>query len=128
MTASSLVTRLDELGVKLSVDRDRLKWDAPTGVMTPEIKAAMAIHKHALMARLASFKSRSSSPAIPDVWPPRPIELATWPIARRKLWGELANAIEDDGMPFPKCEIEAFRQLASNTGSDGDSEMFDSAR
>jgi hypothetical protein len=44
-------------------------------------------------------------------WPPRPSELACWPIERREQWGRLANQLEDEGVPFPESERTAFRQV-----------------
>jgi hypothetical protein len=41
-------------------------------------------------------------------WPPRPVELAHWPIERRERWGWLANQHELDGVPFPESERRAF--------------------
>ena len=46
-------------------------------------------------------------------WPPRPTELADWPIPRRQRWGELANAFEDQGVPFPESERRAFEASQS---------------
>lgn len=44
-------------------------------------------------------------------WPPRPAELAAWPIERRERWGRLANRMEDDGVPFPESERRAFHEI-----------------
>jgi hypothetical protein len=44
-------------------------------------------------------------------WPPRPAELANWPVDRRQRWGELANRLEADGVPFPESERRAFREV-----------------
>jgi hypothetical protein len=50
MTLAILIATLDARGVRLSV---RLVVDAPRGVLTPEIKAALADHKSLLLLRLA---------------------------------------------------------------------------
>jgi hypothetical protein len=45
-------------------------------------------------------------------WPPRPRELAGWPVRWRQRWGELANRFEEvDGIPFPESERRAFDQV-----------------
>ena len=49
MNLPELVEALEARGVKLSL---RLVVDAPRGVMTDQIKAALAVHKPALLARL----------------------------------------------------------------------------
>ncbi len=49
MTLPELVEALEAGGVKLSL---RLVVDAPRGVMTDQIKAALAAHKPTLLARL----------------------------------------------------------------------------
>ena len=54
MTLPELEACLDHLGVRLSAREDRLHYQAPKGVMTPELKAWLVIHKAALLARLAS--------------------------------------------------------------------------
>jgi hypothetical protein len=47
----------------------------------------------------------------PEPWPPRPAELARWPLEWRQRWGLLANELEDQGLKFPECEREAFEQI-----------------
>ena len=55
-------------------------------------------------------KSRHSSKRVPtettktvsaDAWPPRPADLARWPIPWRERWGKLSNELEELGMKFP---------------------------
>jgi hypothetical protein len=110
VTLLELQSRLDHLGVKLSARGDRLCVDPPKGVMTAEIKTALADHKLALMAGLTGLAS-SSPPAPPLPWPPRPVELASWPVEWRERWGRLANQLEDWGMRFPECEREAYIRI-----------------
>jgi hypothetical protein len=50
-------------------------------------------------------------------WPPRPSELALWPVKRRQRWGELANQLEDCGVPFPESERRAFEQIKAEVGT-----------
>jgi hypothetical protein len=46
-----------------------------------------------------------------DPWPPRPDELAEWPIKWRARWGRLANELEDQGIPWPDHERQAFKTI-----------------
>jgi hypothetical protein len=49
----------------------------------------------------------SSAPQ-PAPWPPRPAELAEWPVEWRAKWGRLANELQDQGIPWPEHERQAF--------------------
>jgi hypothetical protein len=60
--------------------------------------------------------SGTEAPAPLAPWPPRPAELADWPVEWRERWGRLANELEDQGMPFPQHEIEAFRRVKTEIG------------
>jgi hypothetical protein len=108
MTRPELHALLGRLGIKLSVRGDRLHYQAPPGSMTPEVRTALADHKPALLGLLAG--TESPSPA-PPPWPPRPAELATWPVEWRERWGRLANELEVAGTPFPESERRAFVQV-----------------
>lgn len=52
MMATELVCSLRECGVRLWADGDKLRIEAPKGVMTPELLSALAKHKAELMALL----------------------------------------------------------------------------
>src|SRR4051794_16363278 len=104
MTLPDLRACLDRLGVNLSVREGRLHYQAQPGAMPPEVKAALATHKAALLARLSGVES-------PAPWPPRPTELAGWPIPWRERWGRLANELQDQGVPWPDHERIAFDRL-----------------
>ncbi|MGO9601661.1 MAG: hypothetical protein ACLP7Q_27110 [Isosphaeraceae bacterium] len=54
MTLPELQACLERLGIRLSARGDRLHFAAPKGAMTPEIRDALASHKSALLALLAS--------------------------------------------------------------------------
>ena len=53
MTAHELLTTLHDLEVRLVANGDRLQVDAPVGVVTPELRAAIAARKTELVALLA---------------------------------------------------------------------------
>jgi hypothetical protein len=108
MTLPELHALLDRLGIVLSVRGDRLRWAAPPGAMTPEVVAALATHKPALLRLLAG------EPSAP--WPLRPAELAEWPVEWRARWGLLANALQDQAIPWPEHERQAFDQIKVEMG------------
>src|SRR5579883_2493904 len=107
MTLPELRALLDRLGIVLSARGDRLHWAAPPGAMTPEVKTALATHKAALLRLLHDTLGESAPPP----WPPRPAELARWPVEWRARWGLLANALQDEGVPWPAHEQRAFEQV-----------------
>jgi hypothetical protein len=95
MTLPELETTLANRGVRLV----RLVVDAPRGVLTPEIKAALATHKSALLRQLSG-----SSPAAPPVddHPPEVdgevhhgLDLSTFQPPRRTPWGTLVYSAPD---------------------------------
>jgi hypothetical protein len=47
----------------------------------------------------------------PPVWPPRPTELATWPLSLRERWGVHAAELEILGTPFPESERRAYEHV-----------------
>jgi hypothetical protein len=59
MTAQVLTTECRRRGITLEVTGDRLRCRAPVGVLTPEIKHALADQKAALMQILAAESSTS---------------------------------------------------------------------
>ena len=107
MTLPELHVLLDRLEIVLSVRGDLLHWTAPPGAMTPEVKAALATHKPDLLRLLGDRLGEQAPPP----WPPRPPELAGWPVEWRARWGRLANELEDAGTPFPESERQAFRRV-----------------
>lgn len=53
MIASSLISQIATLGIRLSVTPDKgLKINAPKGALTLELKRDLAVHKDALIAML----------------------------------------------------------------------------
>jgi hypothetical protein len=52
-----------------------------------------------------------------EALPPRPAELADWPISWRERWGRLANDLEARGTPFPESEAQAFRHVKIEIGA-----------
>ena len=67
MTTLDLLTDLRARGVLLTVRGDRLAYDAPVGVVTPDLRELLKAHKAALLAILV------------DSSPPRPIPATEGP-------------------------------------------------
>jgi thioesterase domain-containing protein len=57
-----LLSTLRERGVRLSVEDDRLKIDAPAGVLDDDLRAQLAAHKEELVALLAGAETSLSAP------------------------------------------------------------------
>ena len=60
MTALELFATLRQLGVTLIPRVDRLKVDAPQGVLTEELRQAMRTHKTALLDLVEAFEERAA--------------------------------------------------------------------
>src|SRR5690242_14759935 len=103
MTPVQLLGALAGRGAKFSVQAGELVVDAPRGTLTSEDRAALAAHKPELVALL-------STGAMPP-WPPRPSELADWPLSWRERWGRRANELAEAGIPFPADERRAFIEV-----------------
>lgn len=53
MTTSELLAELERLGVTLSINGDKLRLEAPVGVLAPALKEAVLKHKQEIMALLS---------------------------------------------------------------------------
>jgi hypothetical protein len=124
MNLPELHGHVHRLGIKLSVCGDRLHFQALPGVVTPEIKSALAEHKAALVAmlarpeqpellgprELAATHEQGYAPIVEPTAAPLDGEgeallclpshwwrdrVARWPTRWRAAWGLLANAIQD---------------------------------
>ena len=63
MRTPVLLDELKRLGVVLTVEGDKLKYKAPAGVLTDELKAEIRAHKPALLALLGG---QADAPAAAD--------------------------------------------------------------
>ena len=50
MTPDALLDKLERLNVKVTINGDKLRLEAPAGVLTPEMKEAIRQYKPALIA------------------------------------------------------------------------------
>jgi hypothetical protein len=62
MTVDVLLARLAALDVVLTVEGERLLFDAPAGVVTAELRAGIAAHRAELARRLAPVATPIASP------------------------------------------------------------------
>ena len=72
----ALLDKLRQLNVKVTLNGDKLRLEAPKGVLTPEMKEAIRQYKPALIALLEAEEAR------------RLLETQGWVAVRSKVLGE----------------------------------------
>ena len=82
MNPVELLGRLGALGIRLTADGDRLRYSAPKGALTPELREALARHKPEILAML---RAASGGDAVPLARVSRdgPLPLS---FAQQRLW------------------------------------------
>ena len=81
MTPAELLAKLERLNVKVSLAGDKLRLEAPAGVLTPELKEALRQHKAALMALLSG----------------QPVEVLFWPGVKSNVYRARQTCLEAEG-------------------------------
>ncbi|HEU4325743.1 MAG TPA: condensation domain-containing protein, partial [Roseiflexaceae bacterium] len=84
MTTLELLARLRDLGVKLWAEGDKLRFQAPKGAITPELREALAEHKEAVLAFVREIATPKDAPA-----PIQPANLgnrAPLSFSQQRLW------------------------------------------
>ncbi len=100
------------------VDLRRWWTDRLGGIETgPPDPAPWKVSPSGDVERDTQSPSGTEAPAASTPWPPRPDELASWPLEWRERWGSLANDLEARGTPWPQSEVEAFRQVKGERGT-----------
>ena len=96
MTAAALLQSLCSLGVQLSASGDRLRFRAPVGVLTPELRAALVEQKPALLAALRNAESEASEVSwrLSSAGP-------GWAAVRSHLLGETVVFLRDETVSLP---------------------------
>ena len=84
MTVAATLLALVEAGVTLWVDGDRLRYRAPVGALSPELRERANASRGALIALLRAGACL-------------PLSLRAWPEADREAYEELAGHLEFDG-------------------------------
>ena len=75
MTAQELITTCQAAGIELAVSGDHLRVDAPEGVLTPDLRAALTDQKPTVMALLTEIGWRAAAMREQLAPPPAPIPL-----------------------------------------------------
>jgi len=117
LNATALVDDLTRRGVMLSAIGDRLRVNAPRGVVTPDIRAALTEHKRALLLLLAGqrpgsrWRESETGYLAPDDLP------ESW-----REWFEERAAIReyDGGQTREHAEAEALRETMNAMQAAGD--------
>jgi hypothetical protein len=82
-------------GIEVADPLDPAPWKVPPdGVVEPLVDSPLG----------------TEAPAALPPWPPRPAELADWPIEWRERWGRSAKRLQDEGVPWPEHERQAFER------------------
>ena len=81
MTPAELLAKLERLNVKVSLAGDKLRLEAPAGVLTRELREALRQHKPALTALLSG----------------RPVEETFWPGVKSNVYRARQTCLEKEG-------------------------------
>jgi hypothetical protein len=115
MDALGVLNMLRCRGMLLSPSAGKLVVEF-NGEMADSDRGLIRVHRDDLLALL---EHEATAPSEPATWPPRSLELATWPVSWRERWGRLANRLEDGGMNWNDAEREAFRRLKAEKDAFG---------
>jgi hypothetical protein len=118
MTPTDLLHELTRRGVILEPTGDRLRYKAPVGVLTPELKQALAAQKAALVQILAG---EAPAPEAPELSDDRAIiALKVW----SAMLGEAVWVVADDfsqetwpgeALTYTYEEVKILRQVGQDT-------------
>jgi len=81
VTAVDLLAELERLNVKVSLNGDKLRLEAPVGVITPALKEAVLKHKPELIAILSR----------------QPVEEVFWPGIKAKVYPARPSCLKAGG-------------------------------
>lgn len=109
MTPNALLDKLRQLNVKVTLNGDKLRLDAPKGVLTPELKEAVSQQKPALIALLEAQEAK------------RLLETQGWVVIHSKTLGEDILWCRDEKVIIPtrwrgavKYTLQELQTLTSN--------------
>lgn len=131
-TATATLAEARRRGVNLAERDGRLAVDSPREAFTADLRKALIANKVEILDLLRSeaahpaecptgvldqVAASGTSQAPPFYsWPPRPKQLARWPLAKRELWGRRANRLEDEGLDWRAAEQQAYIEVAGAYG------------
>jgi hypothetical protein len=81
MTLLGLLVELEERNVKVFLAGDKLRLEAPAGVLTPDMKEVLRQHKPALMSLFSG----------------QPVEVLFWPGVKSKVYRARQTCLEAEG-------------------------------
>ncbi|HKP12283.1 MAG TPA: condensation domain-containing protein, partial [Blastocatellia bacterium] len=117
MSAAEIVADLSRLGIKLWVESDQLRFKAPQGVLTPELKTKLVEQKSDLLAFLRQVQSSAQSSAAPPISPAARQGDLPLSYAQERLWfvdqwepGSAAYNIYDAILIEGKVELAALEK------------------
>lgn len=91
LDSRELLRQLEEQGVHLYADGDRLRLNAPRGVVTPALQAAIAERKLELLSLIRETASASLDVPVTQVSREQPQPLS---VSQERLWGSMQMAGE----------------------------------
>ena len=84
MTTSEILANMSQLGIELWAENDQLRFRAPRGVLTPDLRAELASKKSELLSLLQERNGKD----------------------RQAPFKEITPAPEDEHLPFPLTDIQ----------------------
>jgi hypothetical protein len=109
MTPDALLDKLERLNVKVTINGDKLRLEAPKGVLTPEMKEAIRQYKPALIALLEAQEAR------------RLLEVQGWVVVYSKAIGEAVLWLKHENVVIPtrwrgavKYTLQELQTLTNN--------------
>jgi amino acid adenylation domain-containing protein/non-ribosomal peptide synthase protein (TIGR01720 family) len=88
MTLGSLLTTLRSLDIQVWAEAGQLRYSAPTGALTPALRAELLAHKAALLALLSEAQTASAGalPWVQPIQPAAPAGRLPLSFAQQRLW------------------------------------------
>lgn len=107
MSPRELIQTLETRGIHLWADGDRLRWKAPVGSLTPELKETLSAQKAELLRVLGrpcdGCQVRGNRPTQDDP--------SAWCEHYRAAWRDLSSAYAQEGITRQDAERRAFETL-----------------
>ena len=86
MNTQNFLAHLRELNIKLWIEGDRLRVDAPKGALTPELRAELAQRKEDILSFLQPANTRAEQKSIPPLQPVQRDQPLPLSFAQQRLW------------------------------------------
>jgi amino acid adenylation domain-containing protein len=90
MSIFEFISHLNDLDIRLSVEDEKLRVNAPKGVLTPELKERLSAHKEEIIAFFNQSNQRKSQDAVPGqtlkITPANSREYLPLSFSQMRLW------------------------------------------